>query len=273
MRNQNRWTGIGVSVVMGVLFSAAVVLAGGLEPSVGPTEGGSQMYTLEQIYDRLNAGAAGTKVTKFTEPGSGPAGTGHTLDDIMGKAPVVNANGATVGDVVAGKTFWGLTSGEWGPRTGTGVSCAGGFSPLGRWCDNLDGTVTDATTRLIWLKKADWGGIKPWRVDTVGSYDDAHTRAGLLSAADGTANLTDFSVVGDWRLPTLTELKTLTRGIELIRSTSMYFFSGVQSSLYWSSTTDAGFTNLAWFVSLGSGGVSNAFKTSTVYVWPVRGGQ
>ncbi len=59
MRNQNRWTGIVVGVVMGVLFSAVVVLAGDLEPSGGPTAAGSQMYTLEQIYDRLNAGDGG----------------------------------------------------------------------------------------------------------------------------------------------------------------------------------------------------------------------
>jgi len=142
-------TGIAGGVFMGVLLSAVFVMAGDLAPSAGPTEAGSQMYTLEQIYDRLNAGTAGSKKTSFSDPSSGPSSTGHTLDDTMGKAPVVNANGASVGDVVAGKTFWGLTSGEWGPRTGTGVSCAGGFSPLGRWCDNLDGTVTDTKTRLI----------------------------------------------------------------------------------------------------------------------------
>lgn len=27
-----------------------------------------------------------------------------------------------------------------------------------RWCDNGNGTVTDLTTCLVWLKKADWGG-------------------------------------------------------------------------------------------------------------------
>ena len=120
MGNQNRWTGIVVTVFMAMLFSAVVVLAGGLEPLVGPTAAGSQMYTLEQIYNRLNTGATAPKMTEFTGPSSGPAGTGHTLDDIMGKAPVLdNANGAGPGQVVAGKTYWGITSGEWGLRTGT----------------------------------------------------------------------------------------------------------------------------------------------------------
>jgi len=121
MRRNNLLTGIVVGIVLGVLFSASIVLAGSLEPSGGPTAAGSQMYTLEQIYDRLNTGAAATKNPTFTDPSSGPTvGTMHTLDEIMGKAPVANANGASVGDVVAGKTFWGLRSGEWGPRTGVG---------------------------------------------------------------------------------------------------------------------------------------------------------
>jgi len=274
MRRNNLLTGIVVGIVLGVLFSASIVLAGSLEPSGGPTAAGSQMYTLEQIYDRLNTGAAATKNPTFTDPSSGPTvGTMHTLDEIMGKAPVANANGASVGDVVAGKTFWGLRSGEWGPRTGTGVSCAGVFSPLGRWCDNLDGTVTDATTRLVWLKNASWGGLKPWRVNVVNSYDDAHTRAGILSASDLTSGLVDGSVVGDWRLPTLTELVTLTTGVEQIRSTSMYKFTGVQSDNYWSSSTGAVSTGGAYLVSLGFGFVSFSSKSYMNYVWPVRGGQ
>jgi len=273
MRSQNWWTGIVVGVVMGVLFSAAVVLAGDLEPIVGPTEARSQMYTLEQIYNRINNGATADKMITFTEPSSGPtAGTMHTLDEIMGKAPVVDdANGASVGDVAAGKTFWGLTSGEWGPRTGTGVSCTGALSPLGRWCDNNNGTVTDTTTGLVWLKKADWGGLKPWRVNAVDGYDDAHTRAGLLSASDGTAGLSDGSVVGAWRLPTLVELVTLTTGTEFIRVSSMYKFDNVQPGGYYSSTTvAAGTGNTAWYVNLGSGNTGSATKIVPGYVWPVR---
>ena len=87
-----------------------------------PTSPGSAMYTIEDIYNRLNDGTAGSKRTgAFTEPSSGPtAGTGHTLDEVMGKAPSVDdTDGADVADVLSGKTFWGLTSGAWGLQTGS----------------------------------------------------------------------------------------------------------------------------------------------------------
>ena len=42
-----------------------------------------------------------------------------------------------------------------------GCTCTGTMFGK-RWCDNGDGTVTDLTTCLVWLKKADWGGQKVW---------------------------------------------------------------------------------------------------------------
>ena len=74
-----------------------------------------------------------------------------------------------------------------------------------RFMDNGDGTVTDLTTCLVWLQKADWGGAKPWE-DCTTSHDDAHSRAGILISGTVGANLSDGSVEGDWRLPTKTEL-------------------------------------------------------------------
>ena len=100
MRSQNRWTGIVVGVALGVLFSVALVLAGSLEPSVGPTAAGSQMYTLDQIYHRINKGTAATKMTEFTGPSSGPtAGTMHTLNeiyDLAGLRAPVPKSGQTI---------------------------------------------------------------------------------------------------------------------------------------------------------------------------------
>ena len=141
---------IGIGVVIGLLLAAAgSVLAGSLNPTVGPTASGSQMYTLQQIYDRLATGAATAKMTAFTEPTSGPtAGTMRTLDEIMAKAPVLdNTNGATADQVLFGKTFWGLTAGAWGPQTGT-FSFVGARATVSLWpapdiSRSLDGMNSD----------------------------------------------------------------------------------------------------------------------------------
>ena len=71
-------------------------------------------------------------------------------------------------------------------------------------------------------------------------------------------SLSDGSVEGDWRLPTLSELKALTSGTEAVSSTNMRAFTSVQPSVYWSSTALSagdGFstTSNAWYVRLDNG--------------------
>ncbi len=111
-----------------VCFLAVLLLAvsnegfaGSLNDTGAPDSAASAMYTLEDIYNRLDTGAAGAKRTgAFTEPSAGPASSGHTLDEVMGKAPTAdNTNGAVAAQVLEGYTFWGLTSGAWGLSTGT----------------------------------------------------------------------------------------------------------------------------------------------------------
>jgi len=96
-------------------------------PTGAPGAAASAMFTLESIYQRLATGAAGAKrVGPFAEPSAGPGAMGHTLDEVMGLAPAVdNTNGATAGDVMNTKTFWGLNTatGVWGLQSGT-LACA-----------------------------------------------------------------------------------------------------------------------------------------------------
>ncbi len=311
--------------LLSLLFAVSVWAASGTtDSSAAPAD--TESYTLADIYARLDAGTAGSPST-FTEPAVAPGtGTMNSLNDIMGKAPVVDdTDGAGVVHVLTGKKYWSLTSGAWGLQTGTataganvsgadgsktfsipdgfysdktatandsnlvagnikngttilgvtgtfagGPTCSGTLNGT-RWCDNGNGTVTDMTTGLVWLQKADWGGLKAWDVSS--GNDDAHTRAGILAAGTAGANLNDGSVEGDWRLPTKTELFALANGTKPVRSSTMRAFTSVQPSYYWSSTSDAGFATLAWGVSLNFGSVAADFKASASYVWPVRGGQ
>jgi len=108
-----------LSIVPALLASPLPLLAGGsLDPATAP--GSTSSYTLENIYNRLNDGTAGSQST-FAEPGSGPAVIGYTLNEVMAKAPAEdNTNGALVSEILSGKTFFGLrTDGTWGLQTGT----------------------------------------------------------------------------------------------------------------------------------------------------------
>jgi len=71
-----------------------------------------------------------------------------------------------------------------------------------RFHDNNDGTITDTTTDLVWLKDGYAAGGKSW--------NDA--KDWCSSLASGTAGLTDNSSAGAWRLPSKDELLGLISG-------------------------------------------------------------
>lgn len=306
--------------------------AGNLDSPAGPGDVGSAMYTLTDIYNRLDSGISGEKRI-FTGPETGPAVSTPTLNELMEKAPLVDGNAAVADEVKNGKVFWGLSSGEWGRRTGTmptrtlsaestaveagyyeesdlravdgdlasgnirsGVtifvvegtfeSGSGGGSgvvpktgqttsyrtgddgdlqkgtawPDPRFSDHGNGTVTDNLTGLMWVKSphglAGNSGSQTW--NNAIDFCNGLTHAGH----------------SDWRLPNVRELQSL---IDYGRSwhalPSEHPFTGVLSSSYWSSTTNAIYTDLAWYVSLGLGHVLSNLKSDTNFVWPVRAGE
>ena len=159
--------------------------------------------------------------------------------------------------------YWDLQVGERSPVTG-------------RFTDNSDGTVTDNTTGLIWLKDANCFGLLNW-------YQAMTAIEGL---ANGQCGLTDGSSQGDWRLPEKSELQTLLDeryehpALSNATGTGQWMegdlFSGVQSNPYWSATAYKNYPDVAWLVLFSQGYMlyyaneSYAHKTGTYYVWPVR---
>ncbi|MCP4351951.1 MAG: DUF1566 domain-containing protein [Desulfobacterales bacterium] len=293
-----------VIIIFAVILSAVLTMeayAGDIDSPAAPTDSGSAMYTLDDIYNRLNSGTAGTKRSSvFTEPGSVPASTGYTLDQVMGAAPSVDGtNGAVASDVLNGKTFWGLTSGAWGQQTGTvsvtapdpapvektgqtvsyrtgddGDLQKGVAWPSPRFTDNGNGTVTDNLTGLIWLTNADCAGATvDW--NTAVNYADAlYDGCTSCFGTAGDCGLSDGSTAGQWRLPSVEELYSLIDfGQYSPALSSGYPFTGVQSYYYWSGSTYASNTSYAWTVGLSNGYVYYSVKTFTNYAWPVRGGQ
>ncbi len=107
------------AICLGLLVTSA--RGGSLDDPGAPTDPASAMYTAQDLYNRLAFGTnAPKRAGAFTEPTAGPTNvTMYSTDEIMAKAPATNVSGAVDGEVLSGKTFWGLTQGAWGTRTGT----------------------------------------------------------------------------------------------------------------------------------------------------------
>jgi hypothetical protein len=157
-------------------------------------------------------------------------------------------------------------------RDGSPIPCAGtgqdgehqaGVSITPRFIDNLDGTVTDNQTSLIWLQNADCFGLRSW----TDSLSDANTLAA------GSCGLTDGSVADDWRLPNVKEFQSLfDYGNHSPALPLDHPFSEVQTDNYWTSISYANFLSDAWYVNLTYGFVNHFGKINNRHVWPVRGG-
>ncbi len=109
---------------------------------------------------------------------------------------------------------------------------------------------------------------------------------GLMWVRNPGANLTwtaaltyinglDYCGYSDWRLPNKRELRSLinfeqTNSAAWLNSQG---FVGIQSTSaeYWSSTTYAPNTSLAWTVNMNNGSMTGTTKTTSHFVWPVRG--
>ena len=159
------------------------------------------------------------------------------------------------------------------PWTGVGVvyepgddgdTQRGVYWPDPRFTDNLDGTVTDNLTGLVWLQ-----------------YADCYSRKGWESALDlvadlgqGRCGLTDRSRAGDWRLPSLLEMQSLIDfSQEAPALPGGHPFIQEQSADYWTSTTRAGSPDRAWDMFVLTGDSQLRSKSDPAHVWPVRGGQ
>ena len=133
--------------------------------------------------------------------------------------------------------------------------------PNPRFVDNGDQTVSDKLTGLIWSKDANpAAGTKTWQ-----------------QALDYIKTLNSQSYQGhnDWRLPNINELKSLINQGQSSSATwlNTQGVTNVQSDVYWSGSTNAGYTNLDWVVSMHDGVVGSYAKTGAYYVWPVSSGQ
>lgn len=142
--------------------------------------------------------------------------------------------------------------------------------PSPRFTDNGDGTVKDNLTGLIWLQDASCDGVMAWS-NALDHANELYDGCSDCGGDDEDCGLSDDSSAGDWRLPNVKELQSLIDFSEYNPVLpSGHPFTGVQSSDYWSSTTNADITSTAWRVYMSDGAAVSDDKSSGYFVWSVR---
>jgi len=304
--------GVVACSVLLAAWGASPALAGNLDSSAAPTDDSTRMYTLEQIYDKVNDGTTPTKQSGgFNEPAAVPGSTMHTLDNIEAKI-AAGTTDAAVGDVTSGKTFITRTASS-GETLLTGTASAGstGLPKTGQttnYATGDDETYGDpAGGHDVGLTQGEgtwatyWTNGHRFTTSTVDTDDVVTDNAtGLMWAADGNtagcysggsrtwteaitwAEGLTFAGYSDWRLPNAYELFSIClleagviTGVKgaLAPYINQTVFPNTVNSFYWSSTTYPGSTDHALGVGFGGGYVGYGVKTNNSDVRAVRGGQ
>ena len=146
--------------------------------------------------------------------------------------------------------------------------------PVPRFTDNVNGTVTDNLTGLIWMKNAACFDASNW--------ETALANCNTLNS--GECGLTDGSVEGKWRLPNVNELFSLihhgfhspavpnTNGTGICSEGDP--FNAVGWGWYWTSTSNASNFEFAWRIYFRHGHVElGNTKDDIGDIWCVRDGK
>lgn len=125
----------GLTVLFSVLLISSIIKAGSLTPTASPAP---TMYTLEDIYTRLDTNDTATEGGHAFTPAGAPAGTFHTLKQIYEKIPTIDPT-----KVVSGTTYLGVAG-----------SASAGYTYGDNNAGYVLGTATGAGTALVNL----WNG-------------------------------------------------------------------------------------------------------------------
>ncbi len=234
------------------------------------------------------ANVAGTAYWTSTSYYGGEAGSPNAWAIRMNDGRYVNDG---VGNLKASSSLgvWAVRGGSGGAvklqATGFYVPYAAGDDgslrsgvavPYPRMLDHGDGTLTDAVTGLVWLKKADCL-----------SGDWSTSVAAARALASGQCGLSDGSSAGAWRMPNRKEMASLadralnnqadffdtawTSADVGVPSAAVVFDQFITLQYYWTSSTDASDPSAAWTVFSCDYGVYDQPKSATGYTLAVRG--
>ena len=134
------------------------------------------------------------------------------------------------------------------------------------YSDNDDGTVTDPTTGLVWMRCSmgqTWNGTTCTGKASAYTFDQANALTGTLT----------FAGQSDWRVPNIRELQTIVDRTVFNPAIDSVVFPAAPSSSYWSGSPYAAGSSNAWHISFGLGNVYDGYRSSPRNVRLVRGGQ
>jgi len=134
------------------------------------------------------------------------------------------------------------------------------------YSDNGDGTVTDPTTGLVWMRCSmgqDWDGMTCTGTAKTYTFDEAN------------ALTVTFAGQSDWRVPNIRELQTIVDRSVISPAIDKVAFPNTPASNFWSASAYAGNSFQAWYVYFydGLAGYYSGYKSNAFQVRLVRAGQ
>jgi hypothetical protein len=133
-----------------------------------------------------------------------------------------------------------------------GQTCRGSIiatAPATRFTINDNGTATDNTTFLMWMRCSlgqEWNGKTCVQKAALYNWADA-----LKEAANH-----EFAGYTDWRLPNKNELESIIESRCFTPAVDSEIFPGTPSAFFWTSSPYAAVSSAAWSVDFGYGTIN-----------------
>ncbi len=146
------------------------------------------------------------------------------------------------------------------------LAFAGNTFAAKTYSDNGDGTVTDPTTGLTWMRCSmgqTWDGTTCTGTASTYTFDQANALTGTVT----------FAGQSDWRLPNIRELTTIVDVSVYDPAIDRQAFPAALGRYFWSGLPSTYYSSDAWTVDFYDGDAASKFRASDLAVRLVRGGQ